>query len=58
MADLSSIETKMQFDEQKRTIFELQERLANAELQLAEGEQLRKKLHNTILVRVLLITHR
>lgn len=49
MADLSTIETKVKFDEQKRTIVELQERLENAELQLSEGEQLRKKLHNTIL---------
>lgn len=53
MANLSSIETKVQFDEQKRAIFELQERLANAELQLSEGEHLRKKLHNTILVSIL-----
>ncbi|KAF8030049.1 hypothetical protein BT93_E2468 [Corymbia citriodora subsp. variegata] len=49
MADLSTLETKAQFDEQKRTTIELQERLANAELQLSEGEQLRKRLHNTIL---------
>ena len=50
MADLSASETRTEFEEQKRTVCELQERLADAEFQLIEGEKLRKKLHNTILV--------
>ncbi|GAV71260.1 Kinesin domain-containing protein [Cephalotus follicularis] len=49
MADLSSSEIRAEFEEQKRTISELQDRLADAEQQLNEGERLRKKLHNTIL---------
>ncbi|XP_030972026.1 kinesin-like protein KIN-14C isoform X1 [Quercus lobata] len=49
MADLSASETRTEFEEQKRTVCELQERLADAEFQLIEGEKLRKKLHNTIL---------
>ncbi|KDP20822.1 hypothetical protein JCGZ_21293 [Jatropha curcas] len=49
MADLSVSETKTEFEEQRRTARELQERLAEAEHQLIEGETLRKKLHNTIL---------
>jgi kinesin family protein C1 len=50
MSDLSSIETRTEFEKQKRTVRELQERLAETENQLVEGEKLRKKLHNTILV--------
>jgi len=38
------------FEEQKRIIQGLQERLADKEFQVVEGEKLRKKLHNTILV--------
>ncbi|KAJ6893283.1 kinesin-like protein KIN-14C isoform X1 [Populus alba x Populus x berolinensis] len=49
MSDLSSIETRTEFEKQKRTVRELQERLAETENQLVEGEKLRKKLHNTIL---------
>ena len=52
MSDLSSIETRTEFEKQKRTVRELQERLAETENQLVEGEKLRKKLHNTILVRL------
>lgn len=50
MADMSASETRTEFEEQKRIVRELQDRLADAELQLTEGEKLRKKLHNTILV--------
>ncbi|KAL6990853.1 hypothetical protein U1Q18_008976 [Sarracenia purpurea var. burkii] len=49
MADLSAVETRTEFEEQKRTIRELQDRLADAELQITDGEKLRRKLHNTIL---------
>ncbi|XP_044462357.1 kinesin-like protein KIN-14C [Mangifera indica] len=48
-ADLSALETQTQFEDQKRTIHELQHNLADAEHQLIEAEILRKKLHNTIL---------
>lgn len=50
MADLSVSETRTEFEENKRIVRELQDRLAEAELQILEGENLRKKLHNTILV--------
>jgi kinesin family member C1 len=50
MADLSFSETQTVFEDQKRTIGQLRERLAEKELQVIEGETLRKKLHNTILV--------
>ncbi|KAK2990991.1 hypothetical protein RJ640_005473 [Escallonia rubra] len=50
MADLSASETRTEFEEQKQVIHELQDRLVDAELQIIEGERLRKKLHNTILV--------
>ncbi|XP_020238802.1 kinesin-like protein KIN-14D [Cajanus cajan] len=49
MADLSVSETRTVFEEQKRIIRELQDRLADKEFQVVEGEKLRKKLHNTIL---------
>ncbi|BFG27566.1 hypothetical protein CerSpe_138400 [Prunus speciosa] len=49
MADLSASETRTEFEENKRIVRELQDRLAEAELQILEGENLRKKLHNTIL---------
>ncbi|KAJ7968383.1 Kinesin-like protein [Quillaja saponaria] len=49
MVDLSASETRTEFEEQKRVVRELQECLADTELQLIEGEKLRKKLHNTIL---------
>ena len=50
MADLSASETRTEYEGQKRIINELQDRLADTEFQLLEGEKLRKKLHNTILV--------
>ncbi|KAK6283651.1 hypothetical protein POUND7_002603 [Theobroma cacao] len=49
MADLSASETRMEYLEQKSTMQELQDRLADMEHKLIEGENLRKKLHNTIL---------
>ncbi|XP_061336433.1 kinesin-like protein KIN-14C [Gastrolobium bilobum] len=49
MVDLSASETRKVFEEQKRIIHELQDRLADKEFQVVEGEKLRKKLHNTIL---------
>ncbi|XP_024024920.1 kinesin-like protein KIN-14C [Morus notabilis] len=49
MADLSASETRAEFEEQKRILSELQDRLADVEFQVVEGEKLRKKLHNTIL---------
>ena len=50
MADMSASETRTEFEEQKRIIRELRDRLAEKEFQVVEGEKLRKKLHNTILV--------
>lgn len=50
MSDLSAYETRTGYEEQKKANSELQLRLAEAELKLVEGESLRKKLHNTILV--------
>jgi len=38
------------FEEQNKIIQKLQDRLADKEFQVVEGEKLRKKLHNTILV--------
>lgn len=49
MLDLSASETRMEYFDQKRIIQELQDRLADMEHKLIEGENLRKKLHNTIL---------
>ncbi|KAK2984782.1 hypothetical protein RJ640_004607 [Escallonia rubra] len=49
MSDLSALETRVGFEEQKILICELQSRLADAESKIIEGEKLRKKLHNTIL---------
>ncbi|WCJ20338.1 kinesin 1 [Euphorbia peplus] len=49
MVDMSASEARIEFEQKQKTIQELQERLADAELQLLEGEKLRKKLHNTIL---------
>ncbi|XP_057420290.1 kinesin-like protein KIN-14C [Lotus japonicus] len=49
VADLSASETRTVFEEQKRIIHELKDRLADKEFQVVEGEKLRKKLHNTIL---------
>ena len=50
MSDLSATEMRNQFEEQNIVICDLRNRLADAEQRLIEGEKLRKKLHNTILV--------
>lgn len=50
MVDASMSHTMTEFEEQKQRTHELQDRLADTERQLYEGELLRKKLHNTILV--------
>ncbi|GFP86382.1 kinesin-3 [Phtheirospermum japonicum] len=49
LSDMSAMETRSEFEEQKTTILQLQNCLADAELKIVEGEKLRKKLHNTIL---------
>ncbi|XP_024966924.1 kinesin-like protein KIN-14N [Cynara cardunculus var. scolymus] len=49
ISDLSSLETRTGYEEQKRLNSELQIRVDEAELKVVEGEALRKKLHNTIL---------
>ncbi|GAB2233132.1 hypothetical protein Droror1_Dr00002349 [Drosera rotundifolia] len=49
VASLSTSEMRLEYEEQKRVISDLRNRLADAELQISEGEQLRKKLHNIIL---------
>lgn len=50
MSNVSAVKTKEEYEEQKNVIFELQSRLADAETKNVEGEKLRKRLHNTILV--------
>ncbi|KAK4772788.1 hypothetical protein SAY86_014563 [Trapa natans] len=49
MADLSVIESKSKHEGHEKTISELRSNLADLEQQLISGENLRKKLHNTIL---------
>ncbi|KAL1537899.1 Kinesin-like protein KIN-14C [Salvia divinorum] len=49
LSNMSATETRSEFEEQKTFISELEDRLADAELKITEGEKLRKKLHNTIL---------
>ncbi|GFZ12464.1 kinesin 2 [Actinidia rufa] len=49
MTDLSAMETRIVFEEQTKLIDDLQSRLAIAEVKINEGEELRRKLHNTIL---------
>ncbi|XP_010434203.1 PREDICTED: kinesin-like protein KIN-14C [Camelina sativa] len=49
IADASVSLTRTEFEGQKHLLCELQNRLADMEHQLCEGELLRKKLHNTIL---------
>lgn len=50
LADVTVIEAMTGYKEQKEKIKYLEERLAQAESQIVEGDALRKKLHNTILV--------
>jgi len=49
LADVTAIEAMTGYEEQKEKIKYLEERLAHAESQIVEGDELRKKLHNTIL---------
>ncbi|XP_071696962.1 kinesin-like protein KIN-14N [Rutidosis leptorrhynchoides] len=49
ISDLSSVETRTGYEEQKKVNADLQIRLAEAESKVIEGEILRKKLHNTVL---------
>ncbi|CAN6241005.1 unnamed protein product [Urochloa humidicola] len=49
LADVTAIEAMTGYEEQKEKIKYLEERLAHAESQIIEGDELRKKLHNTIL---------
>ncbi|KAL4332972.1 hypothetical protein GQ457_07G013820 [Hibiscus cannabinus] len=49
MSDMSALETRNEFEGQKKLINELHKCLEDAEFKLVEGERLRKKLHNTIL---------
>ncbi|XP_047951925.1 kinesin-like protein KIN-14N isoform X1 [Salvia hispanica] len=49
LSDLSAMETRSEFEVNKAMILELKSRLADAELKIVEGENVRKKLHNTIL---------
>ncbi|CAG7871336.1 unnamed protein product [Brassica rapa] len=51
MVDASMSLTMTEFEDKKKHMHELQDRLADTERQLFEGEVLRKKLHNTILLR-------
>lgn len=54
MADLSVSETRTEYEDQKQVIRQLRDRLADAEQQINEKEMLRRKLHNTILVIIIL----
>ncbi|XP_051133552.1 kinesin-like protein KIN-14N [Andrographis paniculata] len=49
LSDMSASETRFEYEEQRGLIADLKNRLALADLQMVEGEKLRKKLHNTIL---------
>ena len=51
MFDLTALETMTEYENQKKILESLQSRLEEAEQQILDGEKLRKKLHNTILVR-------
>jgi len=44
------LETMTEYENQKKMLKSLQSRLEEAEQQILDGEKLRKKLHNTILV--------
>ncbi|XP_077253991.1 kinesin-like protein KIN-14D [Tasmannia lanceolata] len=49
LADLSVMDKWTECEEQKKFLQDLHNRLAEADIQIIEGEKLRKKLHNTIL---------
>uniref|UniRef100_A0A0E0Q356 Kinesin-like protein n=1 Tax=Oryza rufipogon TaxID=4529 RepID=A0A0E0Q356_ORYRU len=48
-SDLTTMETMTEYEKQKRMLEDLQLRLEEAEQQILDGENLRKRLHNTIL---------
>jgi hypothetical protein len=50
MSDLTTMEVMTEHENQKKMLADLQSRLEEAEQQIMDGEKLRKKLHNTILV--------
>jgi kinesin family member C1 len=50
MYDLTTMEAMTEHENQKKMLADLQSRLEEAEQQIMDGEKLRKKLHNTILV--------
>jgi hypothetical protein len=50
MSDLTTMEAMTEHENQKKMLADLQSRLEEAEQQIMDGEKLRKKLHNTILV--------
>lgn len=50
LADSSGVQAITLFENADRTIRDLREQLARAEARISEGEALRKRLHNTILV--------
>ncbi|MCL7035117.1 hypothetical protein MKW94_014586 [Papaver nudicaule] len=49
VSDLNNMRTTSEYVAQKKLVDDLQERLADADIQIIEAEKLRKKLHNTIL---------
>jgi kinesin family member C1 len=57
LADVTAIEAMTGYEEQKEKIKYLEERLAQAESQIVEGDELRKKLHNTILVYIYMLIY-
>jgi hypothetical protein len=50
MSDLMTMEAMAEHENQKKMSVDLQSRLEEAEQQIMDGERLRRKLHNTILV--------
>lgn len=55
MCDLTAMEAMTEQENQKKMLADLQLRLEEAEQQIMDGENLRKKLHNTILVIFLIL---
>ncbi|KAI3988244.1 hypothetical protein MKX01_012033 [Papaver californicum] len=49
VSDMHNMKTTSEFEAQRKLVDDLQERLADADIQIIEAEKLRKKLHNTIL---------
>ncbi|KAL5137716.1 Kinesin-like protein KIN-14C [Glycine soja] len=52
VSNISAYETRTEYKGQQNFVNALQRRLADAEYKLIEEERLRKKLHNTILVKI------